>query len=175
MPKKTLLLFTHPAFEKSQANRALLEGISDLEHVTVHDLYETYPDFHIDAAREQALLEEHDRIIWQHPLYWYSSPALLKEWFDIVLSYGWAFGSTGTALHGKSVKSVITTGSGKETFCPEGRNCHTIEEFLRPMQETARLCGMDYEKPLVFFQVLNWSPENQAEAVAAYRRCLTES
>ncbi|MGK0241291.1 MAG: glutathione-regulated potassium-efflux system ancillary protein KefG, partial [Candidatus Pelagisphaera sp.] len=107
---RTLIIFVHPALEKSTANRALLEGVSSIDGVTVHDLYEMYPDFHIDVAKEKALLEAHDRIIWQFPFYWYSSPALLKEWFDVVLQYGWAFGLGGKALEGKTARVVTTTG-----------------------------------------------------------------
>ena len=66
--------------------------------MTFHDLYEAYPDFHIDVEREKALLEEYPRIVWQHPFYWYSTPSLMKEWFDTVLQYGWAYGKGASAL-----------------------------------------------------------------------------
>lgn len=46
----------------------------------------------IDTPYEQALLREHDVIVFQHPLYTYSCPALLKEWLDRVLSRGFASG-----------------------------------------------------------------------------------
>ena len=97
MPK-TLILFANPALEKSRVNKVLIEGVRKLKNVTFNDLYEEYPDFQIDLKREQQLLLEHDRIIWHHPLYWYSVPALMKEWFDIVLEYGWAYGAGGNAL-----------------------------------------------------------------------------
>jgi len=90
--KKTLLLLAHLAFERSLANAALLSAVEDLEHVTVHDLYETYPNFLINVDREQKLLLEHDRIVIQHPSFWYSTPSIVKEWFDLVLEYGWAYG-----------------------------------------------------------------------------------
>lgn len=65
---------------------------TQLSNVTVHDLYAHYPDFFIDIPREQALLREHEVIVFQHPLYTYSCPALLKEWLDRVLSRGFASG-----------------------------------------------------------------------------------
>lgn len=108
--KRILVLFAHPALQKSRANRSLLQAISDLEGVTLHDLYQTYPDQLIDIKREQALLAEHDLIVFQHPFYWYSCPAILKEWCDLVLEYGYAYGQEGTALHGKQWLSAITTG-----------------------------------------------------------------
>ena len=49
---KILLMLAHPRFEKSRANRALIHAVQDLPFVTIHDLYELYPDFNIDIARE---------------------------------------------------------------------------------------------------------------------------
>ena len=88
--KKILVLFAHPAFHKSRINIKLIDTIRDMEGVTINDLYETYPDFYIDVNREKQLLLDHDIIVWQHPFYWYSSPAILKEWMDLVLEHGFA-------------------------------------------------------------------------------------
>ena len=99
---KLLIVFAHPALERSRVNRRLVEAIGDLEGVAVHDLYEAYPEFDIDVRREQELLAAHDVIVLQHPFYWYSAPAILKEWQDLVLEHGWAYGRNGTALRGKS-------------------------------------------------------------------------
>jgi len=90
-------------------NKALLSSINDLEGVTVNDLYARYPDFLIDVRKEQALCEEHDVIVFQHPFYWYSTPSIIKEWLDLVLEHGWAFGSEGKALHGKIFLQAETT------------------------------------------------------------------
>ncbi len=169
MAATTLILFAHPAYEKSHANRALIDGIAGLDGVTVHDLYEAYPDFHIDVEREKQLLEKHQRIVWQHPLYWYSSPALLKEWFDVVLQYGWAYGAGANALVGKTAHSVITTGGNEAAYSASGQNRYTIDEFLRPMEQTATLCGMHYEKPLIFYQALSWGADERRRAVLTYR------
>ncbi|MEM6279365.1 MAG: NAD(P)H-dependent oxidoreductase [Verrucomicrobiota bacterium] len=171
--KKTLVLFAHPALEQSRANSALLERICDLDHVTIHDLYAEYPDFLINVDKEQALLEEHDRIVLQHPFFWYSSPAILKEWFDLVLEYGWAYGEEGQALEGKTVLTALTTGGGKTAYCSEGHNVYAIEEFLRPMEQTARLCHMKYEKPFVVYGSLALTAEELAEAASEYREILS--
>ncbi|HKN03281.1 MAG TPA: NAD(P)H-dependent oxidoreductase, partial [Buttiauxella sp.] len=99
-PPKVLLLYAHPESQDSVANRVLLQPAQKLANVTVHDLYAHYPDFFIDIYHEQALLQEHDVIVFQHPLYTYSCPALLKEWLDRVLSRGFASGVGGNALEG---------------------------------------------------------------------------
>jgi len=165
----TLILFSHPALETSRANRALVEAVRDLEGVTFHDLYQEYPDFHIDVDREKALMEGHTRIVWQHPLYWYSTPALMKEWFDVVLEYGWAFGRGSTVLHGKRVKSVITAGARKEAYCREGHNRFSIADFLKPLEQTAGLCGMTWLEPMVFYDALHLEGEALEAAIDRYR------
>ena len=96
--KKILINFAHPAKSHSNINKALRKAVETLDNVTVNDLYANYPDFMIDIKREQALCEAHDIIIFQHPFYWYSTPAIIKEWFDLVLEHGWAYGSEGKAL-----------------------------------------------------------------------------
>lgn len=102
MPQRLLLLFAHPAYHRSRANRALRVAAEGMEGVTLHDLYETYPDFLIDVDAEQARLAAHDVIVVQHPFYWSSARAIVKEWLDLVLTHGWAFGPGGTALAGKT-------------------------------------------------------------------------
>ena len=98
---KILILFGHPAVKRSTINAALRKAVENLEGITFHDLYASYPDFLIDVVHEQKLCESHDIIIFQHPFYWYSTPAIIKEWFDLVLEHTWAYGETGTALAGK--------------------------------------------------------------------------
>jgi len=88
-----LVLFAHPALEKSRVNRRLAAAVADLPGVTLHDLYEAYPDFDVDVKREQDLLVAHDVLVVQHPFYWYSTPALVKQWEDLVLEHGWAYGT----------------------------------------------------------------------------------
>lgn len=156
---KILILFAHPLYEKSRANKILNQNIPNSEHFTFHDLYECYPNFEVDIKHEQELLLAHDIIIWQHPLYWYSCPALLKQWIDMVLVYDWAYGERGGALKGKTLLQVITTGGSRENYCPTGLEKHTIPDLLEPFSQTALMCGMRYLPPLVFHDVNNISQE----------------
>ena len=125
----------------------MLNGVKHQEHVTIRDLYEEYPDFHIDVQREQNLLVDHDVIVWHHPFYWYSCPPIIKQWIDTVLEYGWAYGKEGNALQRKKCLQVITAGAEREVYCQQGSNVYTVNEFLRPFEQTARLCKMDYLPP----------------------------
>jgi glutathione-regulated potassium-efflux system ancillary protein KefG len=151
LKNKILVLFAHPALQKSRVNAVMLEAIKDIEGVTLHNLYEEYPDFHIDVKREQQLLVDHDIIIWHHPFYWYSAPAMIKEWIDLVLEHGFAYGRSGTALKGKRLMTAITTGGRKEAYQKDGFNQYTIKEFLAPFNRTVTLCNMEYLPPFVIF------------------------
>jgi glutathione-regulated potassium-efflux system ancillary protein KefG len=142
-----LVLFAHPLLEKSKVQAELLKAAKTVQGVTVNDLYDLYPDFDIDVAREKQLLLSNDIIIWQHPLYWYSAPPLLKQWQDLVLEHGWAYGKHGTALKGKKAFQVITSGGTPEAYRHGGYNKYPIHEYLRPFERTAELCKMAYWPP----------------------------
>ncbi|MBD2461222.1 NAD(P)H-dependent oxidoreductase [Oscillatoria sp. FACHB-1407] len=170
---RVLILFAHPALEKSRINRRLIRAVSKLESITIHDLYEHYPNFHINVKAEQDLLLAHDIIIFQHPFYWYSSPAILKEWQDLVLQYGFAYGHNGTALRGKKVLSAITTGGSQDAYRREGHNYFSIRELLAPFEQTARLCGMDYLPPFVIHGTHKLNDEAYIEQhIKDYRRLI---
>lgn len=166
---KVLILFAHPALEKSRVNRRLAEAVEGLPEVTFHDLYEEYPDFTIDVKKEQELLIEHDVFVLQHPFFWYSTPAMIKEWFDLVLQHGWAYGSDGTMLHGKRALSVITTGSRNTGYQRGGHHQYTMTEFLAPIEQTFRLCGVEYLPPYIVHGTLGMTPAVMAAHADTYR------
>lgn len=141
---RILILFAHPAFEKSRTHARLMKHVRHLDGVTVNDLYQQYPDFDIDVVREQELLLKHDVILWQHPFYWYSAPALIKQWQDLVLTHGWAYGRKGKMLSGKLITNALSAGGTLDAYRPEGHNRFLIRELLAPFEQTARLCDMTY-------------------------------
>ena len=147
MLNKILILFAHPAFQKSRVNKNLIKGISELDGVTFHDLYQQYPEFDIDIVREQELLIQHEIIVFHHPFFWYSTPAILKEWQDLVLEHNWAYGSKGNALKGKYFFNVITSGGTAEAYSEDGYNGKTIRQLLVPIEQTAKLCKMIFLTP----------------------------
>ena len=142
---KTLVIAAHPNMEGSTINSTWVKRLRKEEgEITVHELYAAYPDGKIDAEREQQLLLQHDRIVFQFPFYWYSSPALLKEWQDVVLAYGWAYGSQGTKLHGKEFMLAISTGGPAAAYQAGGYNHYSMSELTKPFQAMANLTGMRF-------------------------------
>lgn len=170
--KKILILFAHPAIHKSRINKKLIEGIDNLEGVTINNLYEKYPDFFIDIRAEQKLLVEHDVIVWHHPFYWYSAPAIIKEWMDLVLEHGFAYGMNGKALKGKWAISVISTGGRKEVYGQSGSNHFTINQFLAPFNQSANLCMMKYLPPYVIHGSHTLTEQDLKKHLNLYRKLM---
>lgn len=171
---RVLILFAHPALHRSRMNVALMDAVQGIDGVTFRDLYEEYPNLHIDFETEQELLLEHDIVVFQHPFYWYSAPAILKEWQDVVLEYGFAYGENGTKLAGKKLMSAITAGGPEDAYHREGYNRYTVRELLAPFDQTARLCGMDYLEPFVIHSASQLPSSEIGEWAKRYRHRIEE-
>ncbi len=169
---RILLLFAHPALEKSRVHKQLLRHIPQQENIRLHDLYELYPDFLIDIEKEQQLLLQYDCIVLQHPFYWYGVPAILKQWMDLVLEHGWAYGAGGQALRGKTLFNAISCGASSSAYSSEGRHGRTLDEFLVPFHQTARLCHMEYGDPFVVFGTHNLQETEIREEAIKFRNWL---
>jgi glutathione-regulated potassium-efflux system ancillary protein KefG len=173
--RRILVLFAHPVLERSRVNRRLLSAVRDVSGVTVHDLYDVYPTLYIDAKREQRLLLDHDVIVFQHPFYWYSTPAILKEWQDLVLEHGWAYGRGGTQLRGKITLNAITTGGPESAYHRTGYNRFTIRELLAPWDQTAHLCGMRFLAPFAVHSALRVACDDDVSHASETYRQLIEA
>ena len=173
---KTLVIIAHPDIEHSRGNKALRDAIAQEPDVTVRELYKLYPDFKIDAAREQALIREHGHIVLQFPLYWYSCPPLLKKWLDDVIN-DTLFGSApekSLALDGRTLQLAVTIGRIRERYFPsssdhvwaddvlrpylkpelvERHGNGIVDALLMPFEQSAHLAGMHYGQPFVTYNV----------------------
>jgi glutathione-regulated potassium-efflux system ancillary protein KefG len=167
---KILINFAHPALEKSRVHAQLVPAVKSIPGITFNDLYENYPDLDINVQREQKLLANHDIILLQHPFYWYSAPAIVKQWIDLVLEHGWAYGHTGKALKGKTFGNIISAGGSEHSYSKEGHHGHDIHDFLLPFRQTAKLCNMQYAAPFVVFGV----HKKEYEDIREYSRQLTD-
>lgn len=152
---RSLVLVSHPSLSTSRANAVLVDAIRGLPPVEVRHLEALYPDGRIDVAAEQAAALTAERIVFQFPFYWYSTPPMLKRWQDDVLAFGWAYGPNGTRLRGKTLLLVLTTGGPEAVYRAGGYNLYPVRELLRPLEVTAHLCGMTLAEPLVLYGVPN--------------------
>ncbi len=176
---RALVLFAHPNPQRSRMNRHLALAASQLPEVAVHDLYEMYPDLHINVAHEQAALSQVDLVIFQFPIYWFSAPAILKEWQDSVLTRGFAFGAGGTMLKGKRFMLAATTGGDAASYAETKPHGAPIAAYLKPFEQTARFCGMRLVAPHICHGVGDMTPADVSKETERYvsriRRLVTEN
>ena len=161
-----LVVLAHPYPRRSRACAALVEAIRDFPALEVRSLYDLYPDFDVDRAAEQAALTRARLVVWLHPIFWYTTPALMKHWFEEVLVRGFAYGPGGDALQGKDVLWATTTGGDDTAYGSEGRHKHRFEAFAPVVEQTARYCGMNWLAPFA----VHGAHEVGAESLAASGR-----
>ena len=170
---KILVNLFHPHLDKSTVHRSWAQRLAQEADITLRDLYARYPDGKIDVTAEQAALLAHDRLVFAHPFYWYSTPPLMKQWLDDVLTYGWAYGAGGDALAGKEWLSAISTGGPAHSYQAGGYNNYSMSEFLKPLQQTAHLLQTTFLPPFVFHGAVQATREavaQSAEALLAHLR-----
>lgn len=152
--KKFLLINGHTDFEKSNANKTIIEELKKLApNIEISHLGELYPDFKIDIKAEQEKLKQADIIVWQFPLFWYSLPSLLKKWVDDVFTHGFAFGTPQPALKGKKLILSFTTGSAETAYQVGGKQNHPITDFLHAHRQTATICHLEFGEFVVSYDM----------------------
>ncbi len=167
---KTLVIVTHPHMEDSVINKRWVKELEQYpDQFTIHELYKVYPDENINVEQEQALVEAHDHIVFQFPLYWFNSPPLLKKWLDEVLLYGWAYGSTGKVFTDRKVAIAVTVGVSEADYQPEGKYRYTLEQILLPFEMTFDYIHASYQGFTAFYSVEHEStPVRIEESISGY-------
>lgn len=160
---RLIIYYAHPGHRFSQVNARMFARAEAVEGVTIVDLYAEYPRHNINIEREQARLIEHDIMLFQFPLFWYSSPSLVKEWEDLVLEHGFAYGSDGTRLQGKTMMLAVSAAGPRDAYTPKGYQHHDLRTFLTPFEQTARLCKMSFVPPYVLYGSLKAADAGQIQ------------
>lgn len=153
-----VVIFAHPNPENSttKINKFVTNTIKEYGNFEIRDLYKLYPDFKINIESEKKAILETKNIIFEFPLYWYSSPAILKEWIDKVLQHNWAYGEN-FALRNKNFYIIVTTGGSEEYY----EKNDMIEEILLPIIKTAEYVKMNYKGTLLLSTNLNQDKRKQ--------------
>lgn len=164
-----VVILAHPYPRMSRACAALAAAVRPLPGLELRSLYDRYPDFDVDAGAEQATLAGAGLVVWLHPMHWYGVPGLLKVWMDAVLVKGWAFGEGGTALAGKDCLWAVTTGGDEHAFTSDGRHGRPFADFVPPVEQAARFCGMNWLEPFVLHGAHRIDDEALARSAAGFR------
>lgn len=171
---RTEVLVFHPNLAGSRVNAALARAARTAHDVQVRDMYSLYSDWRINVAAEHEVLSAADRIVLQFPMYWYSSPALLKQYLDDVLTYGWAYGSSGTALRGKDLLIAVSAGADAGKYTHEGEVGCTVDELLRPFHATSNLIHTNYLAPFITAGAMSISRQDLAAQCERYIHAITK-
>ena len=150
---KILVIVIHPDMETSGVNKKWVTALQQHpDRYRVHDLYAAYPSGEIDVQKEQALLEQHEAIIFQFPFYWFNCPPLLKKWLDEVLTHGWAYGSkSGYKMKDKKVALAISVGIDEQEYTADGKYKYTLKELTAPFEITFRYVQAEYRPLFAFY------------------------
>src|SRR5699024_4242529 len=94
---KTLVIISHPDILESSSQQFLLNAAPETDDFTMHHLDAAYPDGHIDVAREQTLLNQHDRILFPSPCSSIFLSTISFHFFEELLSDYFFYRNNGTA------------------------------------------------------------------------------
>lgn len=172
---KTLIIVTHPNINESVINKRWIKELRKFpESYTVHQLHEVYPDEKIDVLAEQLLVEQHDKIIFQFPYYWFNCPSLLKKWLDEVLTHGWAYGSkSGYRMAGKKIALAISLGVEEYELSTSGIYKYPLSELTRPFELSFEYIKADYQPLFAFYGMeYNASDSHIEQGVESYMNFL---
>lgn len=170
---RLIVYYAHPGHRHSHVNRYMARAAESIAGITLVDLYRDYPRFDINVDIEQQRLLDHDVILFQFPLFWYSTPSIIKEWQDLVLEHGFAYGADGDELEGKRMMLAITAAGPDDAYSAGGYQHYPLRDFLRPLEQTARLCSMAFPPPYVLYASLRAPSTGAVEPhVDGYRRLL---
>ena len=165
--RKVVILLAFFFFFFFQANKALIDAVSDIEGVAVFNLYELSEDIAFNVDEWSKIISDASAVIYQFPFYWMSAPSLLKKWQDEVFTHL----SKIPAVAGKPLMIVTTTGSEYDAYRSGGRNRFTTDELLRPYQGSAIHSGMAWQTPIVVYGMGTADAgKNIAEGANSYKQ-----
>ncbi|MGR3635133.1 MAG: NAD(P)H-dependent oxidoreductase [Shimia sp.] len=159
---KVIHYYAHPGHRFSHANKAMWQAAQAVDGVTRVDLYGEYPRHDVKIDKEQQRLLDHDVIVFQFPVFWYSAPSLLKEWIDLTLEHGFAYGKDGDKLRDKWMMLAVTAAGPEAAYSEGGYQNFPLRTFLTPFEQTARLSKMRFAAPYVLHDALKSDPTAHA-------------
>ena len=170
---KTLIIVAHPDVKGSMSQQFFLSGLEQEKEVTIHQLYDSYPEGKIDMGKEIERVLSHDRIIFQFPLYWYSAPSLLKEWQDVVLSGIASNDSYMKRVAGKEFGIVVSIGAKETSYQAGGSVGLSLSELMKPYQAMATYFGLDFMPIFANYQFMYQTEQSKKQVLVDYQYYVT--
>lgn len=147
------------------------------------------PDYCVYALEQRHALKtgtlsadiqlELDKLLWcdllvlNFPLFWFSTPAILKGWIDRVLVSGVVYGGKRFydrgGLSGKRALISVTLGGQEHMFRPDGIHGPLQDMLKHLLQGTLAYAGMHVHTPFIGWHVPYISNEDRLAILAAWR------
>jgi NAD(P)H dehydrogenase (quinone) len=129
-----------------------------------------------DIRAELEKLQWADLLILNFPIFWFSTPAILKGWIDRVLVSGLCYGGMRFydkgGLRGKKAMITVTLGGRPHMFGPDAVH-GPLEDMLRHLlRGTLYYTGMDVLPPFVGWHVPYITQQAREKILADYRERL---
>ena len=143
---KILVVSGHTDLQKNSfANKIILDRLSEIMPEAEYVYLDTeYPGWTFNVEREQERLKSADVIVMQFPFFWYGVPSIMHTWMEEVFVHGFSHGSKGKALVGKKLLVSFTSGAPEEMYQTGGVQGYPVDDFLTPLKQFARACGMEW-------------------------------
>ncbi len=180
MNKTAHLIIAHPNPRSlNYALKNIIEKILRESGYSVHlsDIYEMEKQGHsavkpygsLQSEKDKELIKQEQQkikqsllTIIQFPLYWFTFPGLLKNYFETVWELGFAFGpgkfKESPLYDGRKVLFSITTQSKETDYSDSGLN-GDISRTLFPMETAFKFVGFQILPAFVGYGVMNKSVE----------------
>ena len=71
-----------------------------------------------------------------------------------MLEHGFAYGAGGDKLARKRMMLALTAAGPEDAYSTGGYQNYALRDFLRPLEQTAHLCSMDFAPPYVLYASL---------------------
>lgn len=151
----TLILLFHPEYDKSHANRAMVDATSAVAGVEVVNMAVLYPNLRdLDVDREVGRLLAVDRLVLQFPVHWYCAPPLAMQWQNTVLTRMFYVNpkDEGERLRGLPFMVAATAGNVPEAYRADGANGFPLADLLHPFTATAKRCAFNWCEPFLTYR-----------------------
>ena len=146
--KKPLLLAGHNDLSQSTFSATVL-SVVDESTVEVARLGDQLKTRGFDPVHEVARLAAANRVMVLFPLHWYGPPSTLVRWTEDALQSVKGC-SPYSALSGKPVQLVVSTGGSEQEYRDGRRNKRPVVEYLAGLHMTFEYFGAVIEAPIVF-------------------------
>lgn len=128
-----------------------------------------------DIKQEQTKILNAGAIILQFPLWWFSTPAILKGWLDRVFTPGFAYEKdkwfSDGLLKPRKVMLASTTQSPDSAYAQGGMH-GDIEQYLLPINHTLRFAGLTVVKPFVAYGVMSTDDTTRQQYLYDYEQAI---